>query len=237
MRGDGYFWFVVCCGFYFLLWVLCNICEDQWSLEGEWGALVSSLHGAANTSSLFFRHWKSKPHYPSQFNLPVLRRPYISLRAHFIHQNNMLSKGKGTSQSRSVSSNLHVAFSQVLQTRSRVLWCMGEVWHEAWGWYSTTMKVLPGTQTPAEQHVLYLLYLYLPTFYTLRVTTELFLGHFRNIHSAGAISERYAKSESVVTYTSPARMYTKQPLPFSSLLLLATPREKAHQSVGKMNVK
>jgi len=72
--------------------------------------------------------------------------------------------------------------SQVLRSRSRELWWGGEAQHKYRGWNNTTVKVLPGTQMQAEQHILCLLYLYLPTLYTLWVATGLFLGHFRNIY-------------------------------------------------------
>lgn len=98
--------------------------------------------------------------------------------------------------------------SQVLQTRSRELSWQGvgdEAQHKVWGWNDTT---LGHRCRQSRVFFLYLLYLYLPTLYTIEVASGLFLGHFRNI-SARAISGSSARLETVVPYTTPTRMYTK----------------------------
>lgn len=172
----------------FSLWVLYNICKEQWSLDGERGALVSAPHCAANTLDLCLRHWKRSCWFGANHTTPLSSASLfpgdlVSHKELISYTQVKCSPKAWTPLDPAQAVEIFLLLSsQVLQTRSRVSWWVGETWHEAWGWNNTTIKALPGTQMQAGQHVLYLLYLYLPTLYTLWVATGLFLGHFRNIY-------------------------------------------------------
>lgn len=137
---------------FFSLWVLYNICEEQWSLDGEQGALVSAPHGAANMLNPCLRHWKRSCQSGANHAAPFISTsPFPG--DHISHEElisytqvKCYPKAWAPLDPAQEVAVFLLLSSQVLQTRSRVSWWVGEAWHKAWGWNNTAVKALPGTQ-------------------------------------------------------------------------------------------
>lgn len=161
MRGAGFFFHFEC----FITFI-------TFVKSRERGAPVSAPQGAANTLNLCLRHWKRSCQFGANKPTP-LRSTSIFPGDLISHEEPSPKAWVPLDPAQAVATFLLLS-SQVLQTRSRVSRWVGEAQHEAWGWNNTAVKVPPGTQMQAEQRVLYLLYLYLPTSYTLQVATGYF---------------------------------------------------------------